>query len=179
MSMRGKVLVPALAMGMALGAAGVGAQVPQRAGQQQRIQDRIHQVDQMVGRMDRIRDRIHQLDQTCVQDMDRIRDRIHDQDRLRDQVQDPDRLRDQDRLRQMERIRDATDAMGQMGQQMRTTMVQMRQMLGDPAFQGEPNTEQEMEQLQQHLQNMGDQLEEGIKVMEQLHQRVREGQPTR
>lgn len=182
MSRTRRMLVPALAIGLMLGAARAEAQVAGR-GQQQRIQDRIHQMDEMVRRMDRVQDRVHRMDQAIAQDMERIRAHIREQERLRDpeamhdQVREQDRMRDQDRLHRFERIREMSDGMGQMGRQMRATLMQMREMHGDPLFEGDPVMQREMEQLQERFRNMGDELEEGLQLMERLHQRVREGQP--
>lgn len=145
-----------------------------RGGQQQRMQDRIHRTDEQLQRLDRMQERMRQMDQDMTRDMDRIRDRLHSQDA---QLREQDRLRDQDQLRQQERLHAMAGSMGQMAQHMRQALQQVRAMEGDPNFEGNQVMQQETERLREHLQKMNDDLEEGIRMMEQIHQRVRQDQP--
>lgn len=135
------------------------AQQRQQQGQQMQQRDRIHQLDQMAQRMDRMQDRVRQMDQVLLQELDRLR--------MQQQ--------DQDRIRQHERLRDMADSFGKMGLQMRTTLMQARQMEGDPLVQRNEAMQQEMERLRLHLQTMCDGMEEGLQIMERIHERVRAG----
>ncbi|MDT8341717.1 MAG: hypothetical protein RQ751_09420 [Longimicrobiales bacterium] len=134
-----------------------------RQQQMQQMQQRMQQLDQMTQRMERLQEQVRSMNRMLQQDMDRLR------------VQDQTRA--QDRLRQSERIRDMGESMGLMAQQMRQAMLRLREVAGDPATGGDPAMVRTMERMQEHLRAMGDQLEEGLRIMEQLHQRLREGGP--
>lgn len=148
----------------------VGAPLTGQVTQQQRMarqqqmeqaQQRMQQLDQMVQRMDQVQERIREMTRTMQQSMDQLRAR--------------DATGNQDRIRQHERVRDMGEAMGQMAQQMRQTMLQLRAMEGDQLVQQDQVMQREMEQLRLHLRTMAESMEEGMKIMEQLHNRVRMG----
>lgn len=151
--------IPLAALVLALAPQPMAAQQQQRGHEMMRQQERIHQLDQMVQRMDQIQNRIHQMDRTMIQEMDRLREQ----------------QATTDRLRQHERIRSMNEGMGLMAQQMRANLMQMRQMEGDPLMQQDAVMQQDMERLRLHLEGMCDGIEEGIRIMEQLHQRARTG----
>jgi hypothetical protein len=154
--------IPLLAFVLVLAPQSADAQ--QRGQEMMRQQERIQQLDQLVQRMDRIQDRIRQMDHAMIQEMDRLRAQ----------------QAAGDRLRQHERLREMNDGLGRMAQQMRSTLMQARQMEGDPMVQRDQVMQREMERLRLHLEGMCDGMEEGLRIMEQLHQRAREGGgPTR
>lgn len=159
---------------MAIAVNGVASAQVNR-GQMMQMQDRMQRMDQQLQRLDRIHDRIRQMDQDMMRDMDRLRDRLHVQDPQR--LSDADRMRDQDRLRQQERLHATTTAMGQMTEQVRGALMQVRAMEGDPGFERDAVMQRETERLRTHLEKMCDDLEEGARMMEQVQQRLRQSPP--
>ena len=154
-----------LALTLAAPAAGQQTQQQQVARQQhmQQMHERMHHLEQMSQRMERVQEQIRNMNQMLQQDMDRLRAQNQEQN--------------QSRIRQTERVRDMGEAMGLMAQQMRQTMLQLREMEGDPGASGDPQMLRHMEQLREHLRVMSEGMEEGLKIMEQLHQRLRAGGP--
>jgi len=154
------------ALALLVGAPVQGQQTQQQMARQQQMQQmqhRMQQLDQMTQRMERVQEQIRNMNQVLQQEMDRLR------------TQNQEQVRNQ--LRQTERVRNMGESLGLMAQQMRQTMLQLREMAGDPAAAGDPAMVQHMERLQEHFRAMADGMEEGLRLMEQLHQRLREGAP--
>lgn len=187
MRIRMRALTAALAVGAAM-ASPLVAQAQVRQGDQDRLRDRLHQMDQQIQRMDRIRDRIHQLDRQLGQQMDRVQQQIRQRDeeharaqaQLRneaqrkqgDQVRDQQRLREQEQLRQHQQVREMNWALADMAQYTHRNMERTRAMAGDPVFGGDPELQREMEQLEANWRIMGDELEKGLQSMERMRQRL-------
>jgi hypothetical protein len=187
MTTRIRSLIPGLVLGVILLTPMTGeAQIRQQ--DQDRMRDRIHQMDQQIQRMDRIRDRIHQLDQKLAQQMERVqqqarqRDQQHaeQQQRLQDQgqrqqadrVRAQQRVREQDQLRQHQELREMSWAITDMAQFTRRNMERNRAMLNNGVFAGDPQMQRELEQLEANWRAMGDELEKGLRSLEQLQQRL-------
>lgn len=188
MRTRMRAALASLAVGAALATPMIGeAQVRQ----QDRMRDRIVQMDQQIQRMDRIRDRIHQLDQQLAQQMDRVQQRIRDRDQQyaqqqeqlqtqaqkqqAEQARDQQRLREQEQMRQHQELREMNWAMADMAQYTHRNMARTRAMMGDPLFANDPQLQREMEQLQNSWRIMGDELEKGLQSMERMQQRLSAG----
>lgn len=135
------------------------AQQAQQQAQQQQQQQRLRQLEQALQKTERIRDRLHQMDQDMTRDMDRIRD--------------------QNRLREHQAVRDMGRALGQVADNLRGATLQLRNQEREQLRLQDPEMQREMERLRQHVQNMGTQLEDGLKIMERLQQRLRVLQPTK
>jgi len=129
----------------------------QQQAQQQQQQQRLRQLDLALQRTERIRDRLHQMDQELTRDMDRIRD--------------------QDRLREHQAVRDMGRTLGQVADNLRGATLQLRDRERDQLQLRDQEMQRDMERLREHVQNMGVQLEDGLKIMERLQQRLRVLQP--
>lgn len=132
-----------------------------RQQQMEMQQQRMRQLDQMAQRMERVQEQVRNMNRVLQEEMDRLR------------AQNVER--NQNRIQQTQRIRDMGESMGLMAQQMQRTMLQLREMEGDPNTLGDAEMLRHMEQLRERLQAMCDGMEEGLQIMEQLHKRVREG----
>jgi hypothetical protein len=118
---------------------------------------------QESGQLDRDRDRLNQLD--------RDRDRLHLLEqragRLAGGFGSGPQLGDRDRSMQRlsESLRATTREMVQ-------SMDHLRQSLQDPALAQDPTARRDMERLHERLGKMGDQMEESLRIMERLQQRL-------
>lgn len=136
-----------------------GQQAAQQQSQQQaqQQQQRLAQMEQALQKTQRIRDRLHQIEQDMTRDMDRIRD--------------------QDRLREHQAVRDMGKALGQMANNLTAVTLQLRDREREHLQLRDPQMQQDMERLHEHVRAMGTQLEDGLKIMERLQQRLRVLQP--
>jgi methyl-accepting chemotaxis protein len=131
-------------------------QQPPQAAQQSRMQQRIsEQMTEMIQRMDRLRERIHQVDQTLARQMERTADqqRLREHQALREMCgdvggvaqqmqQNAERLREmsRDRLflgdpemeREMERLREHWEEMGERLRESVEALERMQKRLGQP-----------------------------------------------
>lgn len=141
------------------------AQVPAAHAQQQqmqRMQEQVQRLNETVQRMTRIQERAHSMEQLMLRDMERLR--------MQEQLQ----LQDQERLRHQEQIRTMAHSLGVAAGEMTQAMHGLRQMAQDPGGALNREMEQDMERLRQHMQETSDQMEAGLRVMEQLRERLNE-----
>jgi hypothetical protein len=161
----------ALALAMMLGALGVGAatsaaQEPGRMAQQQQqqqmmqMQQQFMHLNQAMERVSFVQQRAHVMEREMARSMERI----HQNQELA--------ARNTEQLRNQERLRSMAQSMDDGAQQTHRAMEQLRNMLGDPAVAGDGDMVREMERLRQHWEEIAGQMEEGLQIMDRLHDRL-------
>ncbi len=166
---RGHALLLAAAVGLAGVVPGAAdAQDPARMQQQQmmQMQQQMQEMTRMMERVSGVQERARQMEREMLRSMEHLQQ--NQQLAQENAVQ----LRNQERLRNM--AQSMTDGAGEMVR----AMEQFRHMLGDPGAGWDPEMERQMEQLQQHWENMAGQMEESLQIMERLRDRLREYSPT-
>ncbi|MEW5918085.1 MAG: hypothetical protein AB1762_16910 [Gemmatimonadota bacterium] len=128
---------------------------------QQQQQQRLQQMEQALQKTERIRERLRLLEQEMTRDMER------------------DRTRDQQHLREHQRLRDMNKALGEMAQQLHGATLQLRDRERDQDRVRDQEMERDMERLRLHVDQMGQQLDEGLKIMERIQARLRVLQPAK
>jgi hypothetical protein len=141
----------------------LNAQIPpaQQAQQQQmRMQEQVQRLDETMRRMAQIQERAQNMERLTLQDMERL----HHQEHL--QVHEQEQLQNQEHMRVMARA--LSGAAGEMTQ----AMMGLRTMAQDAGGSMNREMEQQMERLHQHMQATCDQMEDGLRIMEQLRDRL-------
>jgi hypothetical protein len=100
------------------------------------------------------------MEQLMLQDMERL----HHQEHLQ--------LQEQERLHNQEHVRVMAHALSGAAGEMTQAMIGLRAMAQDAGGSMDREMEQQMEQLHQHLQATCDQMEDGLRIMEQLRDRL-------
>lgn len=149
----------------------LGAQNPAALHQQQmehmqRMQEQARQLTETMRQMATVQERAHQLEQQMVTQMEQFRLR-RDLD-----VQFAERLRQEERLREM------AHSMNVGAQEMQRAMEQLRNMLEQSGAPLARDMEQEVERLRNHWEVMAGEMEEGIRLLERLRDRVQASAPT-
>lgn len=137
----------------------------------ERIQARLHQFDQSVDR---------QLEQVRAREQERNREhaqqaaRVSDPQRLQqmEQERERERLHEQAQVRQHERLREMSRSMDQVAEQARRNMARVGEMTGDAATAGDRELQREMERLEAHWGRIADELEDTLRSMEQVRNRI-------
>ena len=144
------------------------AQVPtaQQAQQMQRMQEQVQRLDQTIQRMTRIQERAQAMEQLMLQDMERVRQ----QQQLH--VQEGAQLQAQERLRQQEQLRLMAHSTANAAGNMNQAMVSLRQMAQADTPVWDRDMEREMERLRLTMQETCNQMEAGLRIMEQLRDRL-------
>jgi hypothetical protein len=158
-------LVAAVATLAPLGATmSVGAQVPpaQQAQQQQmqRMQEQMQRIDQTMQRMTQLQQRAQEMEQVSLRDMERL----HQQEGLQ--------VRSQEQLRTQEQIRTMAHALAGAAGEMTQAMNGLREMARTSDGTMDRAMEQQMDRLREHMQETCDQMEDGLRIMEQLRDRL-------
>jgi flagellar biosynthesis GTPase FlhF len=130
----------------------------QQQQQQQLQQQRLQQLEQSLQQTEWCA-KLHQMDQDMARQMERIRE--------------------VERFRDHQRIRDMGKSLAQMAQELHGATLQLRDRERDQQRIRDQELERDMERLRQHVQDMSGRLEEGLKIMERLQQRLRVLQPSR
>jgi len=125
--------------------------------QMRRMQQHMEQMTRSMERMERIRE--HALD--MERRMTRELERLH-----RMEVRDPVRMQEHERLRDMSR------EMGRMAEGMRGATERMRDMARDRQMEHTPEMRRDMERLREHMDEMCDRMEEGLRIMDRLRERL-------
>ncbi|MCA9736776.1 MAG: hypothetical protein R3E98_16905 [Gemmatimonadota bacterium] len=153
----GLCVLPAGAMGQQRMAQQVPAQQMQ---QMQRMQEQARLLGETMQRMQRIQTQAHEMEQLMIRDMERLRQQS--------QLQERDLLR----LREQERVRDMTHAYSNAAREMNQSMERVRDMLGDPGSNWGPDMEREMLRLREHMDDMAGRMEDGLKIMDRIRDRL-------
>lgn len=148
--------------------ASLQAQDPAALQQQQlqRMQEQVRQLSETMQRMGNVQERAHQMEQQILREMEQFRLRTDMDVRLAE------------RLRHEERLREMAHSMNVGAQEMHRAMEQLRNMVeqsGD-AFRGD--MQQEVERLRNHWELMVGSMEEGLRLLERLRDRVQASAPT-
>jgi hypothetical protein len=160
-------LVATVAALAPLGAGTLNAQIPsaQQMQQQQlqQMQQQMQRIDQTMQRMAQIQQRAQDMEQLMLQDMERVRlqENLH--------LEEGAQLQAQEQLRQQEQIRLMAHSVASAAGEMNQAMVSLRQMAegsGDGALV------QEMERLRLTMQETCNQMEAGLRIMDQLRDRL-------
>ena len=128
--------------------------------QQQRMQEQVQRLNDQMQRMTRVQDQAREMEQLMLRDMQRIRE------------QETLQLRDQERLRQQEHVRTMAHAMAGAAGEMHQAMLGLREMAQNTGQALDREMEQQMDRLRQHLQETCDQMEAGLREMQQLRDRL-------
>lgn len=148
----------------------LSAQIPpaQQAQQQQlqRMQEQVQRLDETMRQMTQIQQRAQEMEQLMLQDMERLRQQevLHQQEGIH--------LQEQERLRQQEQIRVMAHSMAGASGEMTQAMLSLRQMAQNAAGSPDRELEQQMERLREHMQETVNQMEAGLRIMEQLRDRL-------
>jgi uncharacterized protein YPO0396 len=157
-------MLAALALLAPLGAVQLDAQVPatQQAQQQQlqRMQEQVQRLTETTQRMTRIQDQAREMEQLMLRDMQQLRQ------------QEGLQLQDQERLRQQENVRNMAHALAGAAGEMNQAVLGLREMAQNSGQKLDRDMEQQMDRLRQHLQETCDQMEAGLRVIEQLRDRL-------
>ena len=152
----------------ALGLVGAGtleAQVPptgQAQQQMQLMQEQMRQMDQTIQRMAQVQQRAQEMEQVMLQDMERLRQ----QEAARAEGA---QLQVQERLQQQEHIRLMAHSVANAAGEMNQAMIALRQMAQES---GDHAMVREMERLRLTMQESCSQMEAGLRIMEQLRDRL-------
>jgi len=142
----------------------VGAQnPPARVLQEQqmlRLQTQATQLNEAMRQMARIQERAQLLEREMVQEMDRLRQQEGAQQSLM--------LRNQDRLRTM------SQALGEGAGDVHRAMEQFRLMIGEPGPGWDAETEGDFVRLRATWEETTRRMEEGLTIMERLRERLGE-----
>ncbi len=145
--------------------AGTGAMAQQQ--QMQRVQQRMQQHAQALGQsvqhMQRIQQRAQQLQQTCDQQAQQLQQRQNLQ------------LHEQQQLRNQQSIGEMANAVSGAAQQMTRAMEGLRLLARDPVGNWTGEAEGEMLRLRERLHQVTGELEEGLQIMERLHEQLNQG----
>jgi hypothetical protein len=144
------------------------AQIPaaQQAQQLQRMQEQVQRLDQTIQRMTRIQERAQTMEHLMLQDMERLRQ----QEALR--LQEGNQLQMQERLRQQEQVRVMAQSMAGAAGEMNQAMLSLREMAQNSAANPDREMEQQMERLRLTMQETCNQMDAGLRIMEQLRDRL-------
>jgi signal recognition particle GTPase len=164
---RTSVLRGALLAALLIVPSAVAGQDPAALQQQQiqRMQEHVRQLNETMQRMAGVQERAHQMEQQILRDMERLR------------VQRDMDVQMAERLRQEERLREMAHSVNVGAQEMHRAMEQLRNML-DPSgapFRGD--LEPEVERLRAHWEAMAGSMEEGLRLLERLRDRVQASAP--
>jgi hypothetical protein len=161
-------LVATVAALAPLGVGTLSAQIPsaqqmQQQQQLQQMQQQMQRIDQTMQRMAKIQQRAQDMEQLMLQDMERVR--LQENLHLEEGVQ----LQTQEHLRQQEQVRLMAHSVASAAGEMNQAMLSLRQMAegsGDSALV------QEMERLRLTMQETCNQMEAGLRIMDQLRDRL-------
>ena len=160
----GTTMVAALAF-LGLGAP-VAAQIPaaQQAQQIQRMQEQMQRLDQTIQRMAQVQQRAQEMEQLMLQDMERARqmETLHQQESAQ--------LQTQQRLQEQEHVRLMAQSMATAAGDMNQAMLSLREMAQTRSW--DRDMEQQMERLRLTMQETCNQMEEGLRIMEHLRDRL-------
>jgi uncharacterized protein YukE len=161
---RGKALGTAalFVMMTSLGAPFLTAQTtPPRMHQQvQEMHQRTQQLTEVMQRMQRVQQRAHDMEQMMLREMEQLRQR--------EMLQEQDQLR----LREQERIRDMAHSMANAAGEMNQAMERFRDLARDSQTLWNRDMERDMERLREHMDQTCVQMEEGLKIMDRLRERL-------
>lgn len=136
--------------------AGAQAGRTQPAAQNQRHQQMQQQMQDMAQRMSRIHDRAHQLSQSMQQQMQQNQAQQGEHQRL------------------MLRTCQATE---ETARQMREMAERAREMQQSREFQGDRDMQRDMDRLRQHMDTMAGDMENTLRIMERMQERLRQNPP--
>lgn len=138
----------------------------QQAQQQQlqRMQEQVQRLDETVRRMTQLQQRAQDMEHVMLREMEQLRTRLA----LYPGEGVP--LQEQERLRQQEQLRVMAHSVGSAAGEMTQAMLSLREMARSSAGDGE--LEREMERLRERMQETIQQMEEGLRIMEQLRDRL-------
>lgn len=148
----------------------LSAQIPpaQQAQQQQlqRMQEQVQRLDETMRRMTQVQQRAQEMEQLMLQDMEHVRH----QEAL--QAQEGIRLQTQERLQQQEQVRLMARSMATAADGMSQAMLSLREMVQTRASSWDRDMEQQMERLRLNMQETCTQMEDGLRIMEHLRDRL-------
>jgi signal recognition particle GTPase len=134
--------------------------------QVQRMQEHARQLTQAMEQMANVQQRAHQMEQQLVRAME--------QHRLQRDVD----VHIAERLRYEERLREMAHSMNVGAQEMHRAMEQLRNMVEQAEAPYRGDMEQEVERLRNHWELMTGSMEEGLRLLERLRDRVQASAPT-
>lgn len=134
--------------------------------QVQRMQEHARQITEAMRQMANVQERAHQMEQQLVREMEQHR------------MQRDTDVQIAERLRYEERLRDMAHSMNVGAQEMHRAMEQLRNMVeqAEAPFRGD--MEQEVERLRNHWELMTGSMEEGLRLLERLRDRIQTSAPT-
>ncbi|MDZ7779133.1 MAG: hypothetical protein U5R14_04230 [Gemmatimonadota bacterium] len=134
--------------------------------QMQRMQEHARQITEAMRRMASVQERAHQMERQILGEMENLR-----------MQRDMD-VHVAERLRYEERLREMAHSMNVGAQEMHRAMEQLRNMAeqAEAPFRGD--MEQEVERLRNHWELMVGSMEEGLRLLERLRDRVQTSAPT-
>ena len=152
-------------IGMSLDAQISPAQQAQQQ-QLQRMQEQVQRLDQTIQRMTQIQQRAQEMEQLMLQDMERLRQQqvAHQQEGIQ--------LQQEQRLRQQEQVRTMAQSMASAAGEMNQAMLSLRAMTQSQNGPWDGDMEQQMERLRLTMQETCNQMEEGLRIMERLRDRL-------
>jgi len=160
----GTAMVAALAL-LGFGAP-AAAQIPaaQQAQQLQRMQEQMQRLDQTIQRMAQVQQRAQEMERLMLQDMERVRqmETLH--------TQEGTQLQTQQRLQEQEHVRLMAQSMATAAGDMNQAMLSLREMAQTRTW--DRDMEQQMERLRVTMQETCNQMEEGLRIMEHLRDRL-------
>lgn len=129
------------------------------------MQEHARQIGEAMRRMESVQERARQMEQQMLREMEQLR--IQTQSA---QVAE--------RLRQQERLREMAHSMSLGAQEMHRAMEQLRNMLEGPGGPLGQEMEQEVARLRNHWELMVGSMEEGLRLLERLRDRVQASAPS-
>jgi hypothetical protein len=126
----------------------------------QQMHQRTQQLTEVMQRMQRVQQRARDMEQRMLHEMEQLRQRemLHQQDQFR--------------LREQERIRDMAHSMANAAGEMHQAMERFRDLARDNQTLWNQEMERDMERLREHMDQTCLQMEEGLKIMDRLRDRL-------
>lgn len=126
------------------------AQQQQQQQQLQRMQEQVQRLDETMRRMTQIQQRAQEMEQLMLRDMEHLQSQQH--------------------LEHQEQIRMMAHSMAGAAGEMTQAMMGLREMVQSGSMDRE--MQQDMERLRQHMRETCDQMEDGLRIIQQLRDRL-------
>lgn len=128
----------------------------QRQQQMERMQQMQQHMDQMIQRMGQVQERLQNMDQQM-------------QSRMQGEM---GRRMSQQQMQQQRHMQGVASSMQEMSRQVRSTMMQVRELARDPAMHQDGAMQQEMERLREHMQGIVDELVASTESLGEMQRRA-------
>jgi uncharacterized protein Yka (UPF0111/DUF47 family) len=136
------------------------------------MQEHARQLSEAMRRMESVQERARQMEQQMLREMEQLRLQQAQESQSAQAAQIAERLRQQERLREM------AHSVSLGAQEMHRAMEQLRNMLEGPGGPLGGEMEQEVARLRNHWELMVGSMEEGLRLLERLRDRVQASAPT-